>query len=620
MACVKIIVTYSKARISKRLTHFFAGSRSACVCVVPVFILMVISSSALTYTVSTPGGDIPLEINHAGSDGGLVRAGEPVVPAFRPPSIFSAPLPSGSGARAFGIAGAFTAVADDATAASWNPAGLTQLERPEASFVLRYSHHDAKHYSGSGDYSVGEDTFDNANLNYLSAVYPFRALNRNMVFSINYQEAYDFEQSFTAKGLGMDYESNSQKTTDASSLESIDDEISDTESQSGTTVDTYMVNHVNTRVYSQVHQLLSSDTTLNNLEFHQEGIVDAITPAFAVDISPRISFGAACNFYQDDTMGYRPVQSTTRAEYSGHSTTFVSSRDQTVAEGTFEYTQVFHIPEIDLGGGLVIPATNKTYEGSGSFGPLSETSMSYQSDTLYYEGVYTEKNEFSELQGINATFGAQCSVTPKLTMGAVIDLPWTAEGKQKKVITTKTTTYTSDKSTVLDESETTVVEKKDVEFEFPLYWSLGAVWKWNNNLWSSMDVSQTQWSQFSYKAEGEKRINPLDGSPHGDNPLDDCWSVRVGSEYLWLLESTEIPIRAGLNWEQRPAIGRPDEFYGFSLGSGISMGKDPGKLIIDIAYSYMYGNDVLGSLVPDRPDVTTDMEEHQVYVSGIWHF
>lgn len=41
----------------------------------------------------------------------------------------------GSGARAFGMAGAFLARADDATAASWNPAGLSYLKLPELSFV-----------------------------------------------------------------------------------------------------------------------------------------------------------------------------------------------------------------------------------------------------------------------------------------------------------------------------------------------------------------------------------------------------------------------------------------------------------------------------------------------------
>lgn len=42
---------------------------------------------------------------------------------------------SGSGARAAGMANAFIAISDDGTAASWNPAGLAQLRKPELSIV-----------------------------------------------------------------------------------------------------------------------------------------------------------------------------------------------------------------------------------------------------------------------------------------------------------------------------------------------------------------------------------------------------------------------------------------------------------------------------------------------------
>jgi long-chain fatty acid transport protein len=41
----------------------------------------------------------------------------------------------GSGARAAGMGNAFIAVSDDGTAASWNPAGLSQLRKPEISLV-----------------------------------------------------------------------------------------------------------------------------------------------------------------------------------------------------------------------------------------------------------------------------------------------------------------------------------------------------------------------------------------------------------------------------------------------------------------------------------------------------
>jgi len=43
---------------------------------------------------------------------------------------------TGSGARAAGMGNAFIAVADDGTAATWNPAGLAQLRKPELALVV----------------------------------------------------------------------------------------------------------------------------------------------------------------------------------------------------------------------------------------------------------------------------------------------------------------------------------------------------------------------------------------------------------------------------------------------------------------------------------------------------
>ena len=102
--------------------------------------------------------------------------------------------------------------------------------------------------------------------------------------------------------------------------------------------------------------------------------------------------------------------------------------------------------------------------------------------------------------------------------------------------------------------------------------------------------------------------------------MEDCWAVRWGTEYLFLFPKTEIPLRGGLSWEQRPAIGNPDEYWGVSVGSGVSLGKDAGKVIIDVAYNYTWANDVMESLVPDQKGLKTDVVEQQIYVSGIWHF
>lgn len=104
----------------------------------------------------------------------------------------SAPNPVGSGARALGMGGAFISIADDATAASWNPAGLVQLKRPELSIVGSFVSR-REGFDSDPEYGALEDENINTNdLNYLSVVLPFAFLHRNMAISLNYQHLYDY--------------------------------------------------------------------------------------------------------------------------------------------------------------------------------------------------------------------------------------------------------------------------------------------------------------------------------------------------------------------------------------------------------------------------------------------
>ncbi len=105
-----------------------------------------------------------------------------------PPS----PYTVGSGARALGMGGAFIAIADDATAASWNPAGLFRLHKSEISAVSGYVHRKKDNASGDNLEFSGPQSFENYNLNYLSVAYPLK--NFNITVSLNYQHLYDFNR------------------------------------------------------------------------------------------------------------------------------------------------------------------------------------------------------------------------------------------------------------------------------------------------------------------------------------------------------------------------------------------------------------------------------------------
>jgi long-subunit fatty acid transport protein len=166
---------------------------------------------------------------------------------FQQVGVSSSPNPVGSGARAMGMGGAFIAIADDATAASWNPAGLIQLEKPELSIVGTYLSRKEEFSSSShAEIDNSGEVYD-TNINYFSAAYPFHYY-RNIVVSINYQRLYEFKRRF-------DYRLDS--------------------SSAGLDL-------------------------LQNKRFKQNGYVGALGLAAAIEITPRFSFGATLNIWTED--------------------------------------------------------------------------------------------------------------------------------------------------------------------------------------------------------------------------------------------------------------------------------------------------------------------------------
>ncbi|MFO8057849.1 MAG: hypothetical protein R6V10_11190, partial [bacterium] len=164
----------------------------------------------------------------------------------------STPNPVGSGGRAIGWGGAFIAVADDATAANWNPAGLVQLVKPEASIVLSY--HARQEDTDFTGYDVdSESRFRSvANINYASVVYPFNVSEVNMAVSLNYQRLYEFDRDleYTATGVNeLGYE------------------------------------FIETR------------------RIEQMGALTTVTPAYSLQITPQLSMGVAVNFWGVEDSG-----------------------------------------------------------------------------------------------------------------------------------------------------------------------------------------------------------------------------------------------------------------------------------------------------------------------------
>jgi long-subunit fatty acid transport protein len=118
---------------------------------------------------------------------------------------------SNPGARSMGFGGAFIGLADDATAAYANPAGLVQLATPEVSVEGRAWNHDTPFTVGgraSGQPTgIGIDTTsglrsavsseDSSGISFLSLVYPFKRWS----LAIYRHQLASFESSFVTDGL-----------------------------------------------------------------------------------------------------------------------------------------------------------------------------------------------------------------------------------------------------------------------------------------------------------------------------------------------------------------------------------------------------------------------------------
>ncbi|MCB0278037.1 MAG: outer membrane protein transport protein [Calditrichaeota bacterium] len=118
----------------------------------------------------------------------------------------------GAGARATAMGGAFSSIADDATAIAWNPAGLTSLTSAEIGLVTRFS-------LGLSNTSFNDDrvekfttnTISSVQLNFASLVFP---VNEQIVLGLSYRPIMDWEKTVNNNitVLGSDFKEHYEHT------------------------------------------------------------------------------------------------------------------------------------------------------------------------------------------------------------------------------------------------------------------------------------------------------------------------------------------------------------------------------------------------------------------------
>ena len=417
---------------------------------------------------------------------------------FELPSTFN---PVGSGARAVGMGGAFIAVADDATAASWNPGGLVQLKKPELSAVVSATHRKEKarfadHPEGNGDYDVLE-----GDLNYFSAAYPFEMFRRNMIVSLSYQRLFDFDRDWK-------------------------------------------------------HQLADEREMLSYVDqwdFTQEGELTALGFSFCAGIVPRrLSVGLTLNIWDDGLTSNR-------------------------------WRQTYRINREGLLG------------------------------TTPFFSDYFGAKEYS-FEGVNANIGVLWSPTDKITFGAVLKTPFTAD-VHYRLDERRVASYPSEPGANQDYS---VSYSRDDELEMPMSYGIGVLYRFSPRFYVTADVFATEWDEFVYKIENGEEVSPVTGFPMDETETRATFQVRAGAEYLIVdeFDGWVVPLRCGVFYDPAPAEKSPDDYYGFSLGTGFTRN---GRFSIDVAWQYRFGSNVGATLFPGT-DFHQDVEEHKFYFSMIYYW
>jgi long-subunit fatty acid transport protein len=201
----------------------------------------------------------------------------------------------GSGARALAMGGAFIAVADDGTAASWNPAGLCVLERPESSLVWQGVSELQTVLSGTtSDETFVADTFESRShtrnddlvfeesgrpFDFVSFAYPVRQGRWKLVPQFSFQRAVSF--SLTSSADPVSFESAE------ASVEEVSGEITTSESEL---------------------------FAVGALGGRSSGGIDIYAASLGVSFREDLYFGVSLNWWRGETEAVQTV----RFEVEGH--------------------------------------------------------------------------------------------------------------------------------------------------------------------------------------------------------------------------------------------------------------------------------------------------------------
>ena len=150
-------------------------------------------------------------------------------------------------------------------------------------------------------------------------------------------------------------------------------------------------------------------------------------------------------------------------------------------------------------------------------------------------------------------------------------------------------------------------------------YGIGIAYRHSDQLTLSLDVTRAHWQDFILTDDRGNQSSPISGLSKDESDIDSTWQVRLGSEYLFIASDYAIPVRVGLFYDPAPAEGSADDYFGLSLGTGITVKR----VAFDVAYQYRFGRNVgrdAGGSGLQEFDFSMDVNEQKLYASTIFYF
>jgi long-subunit fatty acid transport protein len=314
-------------------------------------------------------------------------------------------------------------------------------------------------------------------------------------------------------------------------------------------------------------------TRLLNADFDQSGTLGVITPSAAVSLTDQLSIGISFNFW----------------------------RSSPIAENDWEIKQDF-----------------KT--------------TGFRGDILLQDLQQIQIEQYDDFSGENYVFGLLWNATEKLNIALRYDTAFEGEVDYQRDY------YEFDTVVGGAPFTSTFAEKRKVKL--PWTAALGFAYRFNDRFTMSLDASISDWSK-SYIEDGTGlKSSLIDGLPVTDpasTEVKKTIAIRLGAEYAFIPKELNesmnhlFTLRGGLFYDEEPATGRPssgpdaflpgdgkpDEFWGATIGLGVLVNQ---RFNFDIAYQIRSGNGVNTDFVRGPPGFEEDVLQHRVIASTVIYF